>query len=246
MLVDACGNRHILDVRLAGIDRHRLIQKSLLAGHQRDTRRRTCRGGVEPNLRDAVVHVKIHRCFDVGLLHSADVAEGVPAHGERAAFIRLQPAIVGLVVGIGTDHEFDVRAIVIGEGFVPRAATRTLAPGEELLAGNHVVVGDAHCTGLFAVIVPGEEIVVVIPREDRRGVEMVLQHADVHRLAGFARHIRERPLLEDPLRMSGAILRAGRENHLVIVIGVHRHVGKAQHRVDLGSAVDNPQRGLQI
>ena len=54
------------------------------------------------------------------------------------------------------------------------------------------------------------------------------------------------PLVECAFEVAGAQLRAGREDDLVLVVDVNRHVGEAQHGVHFGSAVEDSQRRLQV
>ena len=119
----------------------------------------------KPEFGRAVRHFKIHGGFEVRVLHAADAAERIPVHLEGAFLERLHPGIVRLVVRIGAGHQFDVRAVVVGEDVVLHAAARAVAPRPEFLAGHNVMIGDADDAGLPAVIVTGEEVVL---RNSRR------------------------------------------------------------------------------
>ena len=101
------------------------------------------------------------------------------------------------------------------------------------------MVGDAHHSGLLAVVVAGEEIVLIVPGEDRAS-QVALPPAGVGTLAI------DRPCAEIALGVAGAQLRAGREDDLVIVVRMNRDVGEAQHGVHLGSAVQDAQLRLHV
>ena len=249
MLVNARGQRKLLQVWLARIDRDGLLQQNLLACLEQHLRRRVCRSGVETKLGGPVRHVQVHGCVKVGLLHAADFAERVPVHRKRPRFVGLKPTVVGLVVGIRSHHDLQVRAIVVGEHVVPPLAGGAVAPGKKLLAGNDVVVRHAHRAGLFAVVVAGDEIVAVVPGENRIRADVVFVPTDVDLLVqvgSAANGVGDRPLGEGVFAMARAVLRSGREDHLVIVVGVHRDVSEGQHGVHHRRAVQDAHRSFEI
>ena len=60
--------------------------------------------------------------------------------------------IVGLVVGVGADHQFNVGAVVVGEA-IKEFGGVLRAPGEEFFSGDDVVISDGHGAGVFVVVV---------------------------------------------------------------------------------------------
>ncbi len=112
-----------------------------------------------------------------------------------------------------------------------------------------MVVGDAHRAGLLAVVVAGEKVVPIIPREHRGGVVVVLVPAHVHPRPEVGAGVfagSDGPLREVVLVVEGDVLRARRIDHLVVVVGVHRRVGEAQHGVHHRRPVHDANRRVQV
>src|ERR1039458_1945568 len=116
------------------------------------------RSSIEAHFGGAGVDVQVHSGIEIGFLDAADIAERVPVHGERPGFIGLEPTVIGLIVRVSSHHQLDVRAVGIAEGGVPSLAAGAVTPGPELLTWYDVVVGHAHGSSLFAVVVAGKEI----------------------------------------------------------------------------------------
>src|ERR1039457_6179813 len=74
---------------------------------------------------------------------------------------------------------FPDKVRLVGQCLIPGAPEGAVAPGEELLAGNDVMIGDAHRPGLLAVVVAAEEVVLVVPGKNRVSLRMVLVPANV-------------------------------------------------------------------
>ena len=79
--------------------------------------------------------------------------------GERFFLEGHQPCEVGLVFGVHAGHEFDVRAVVVGEVAVPGAAEVAVAPCPLLLAGRHMVGGHVEHAGAGVVFVSAFKVV---------------------------------------------------------------------------------------
>jgi hypothetical protein len=71
-----------------------------------------------------------------------------------------------LVVRKRARHQLEVRAVFVGQNGVPHFAGRAIAPLEEFLAGNDVMIRDVDDAGLASMIVTAEEILLRIPREE--------------------------------------------------------------------------------
>ena len=61
--------------------------------------------------------------------------------GKCLFLLRLEPCEIRLVVGVDTSHQFDIRAVLIGQIPVPGLAEITVSPGPLFLSGGNVVVG---------------------------------------------------------------------------------------------------------
>ena len=100
----------------------------------------------------------------------------------------------------------------------------------------------------LAVVVAGEEVLLAIPGEHGIGIEMVGYQLYVHTAREIRAAItggRNGPGGELVFRVVGHELGAGRIDDLVKVIGMHRHVGKAKHRVDQRRPVENADRATR-
>ena len=99
------------------------------------------------------------------------------------------------------------------------------------------------------MVVARHEVVFVVPGEHGVGGDVILVPADVGSGLHFfsaANRIGDRPLRERMLAVAGSVLRARREDHLIVVVGVHRHVGEAQHRLHSRRLVQDLHRGFEI
>ena len=78
---------------------------------------------------------------------------------------------------------------------------------------------------------------------------MVFVPAHIHALGEVrpgVEGVGNRPLDELALPMKRPVLRARREDHLVIVVYMHRDIGEAQHRLDHRRAIQDPDPRLHI
>src|ERR1039458_2351936 len=143
------------------------------------------RSSIEAHFGGAGVDVQVHSGIEIGFLDAADIAERVPVHSERPGFVGLEPTVIGLIVRVSAHHQFDVWAVSIAEGGIPSLAAGTVAPGPELFTGYDVVVGHTHGSCLFAVVIAGEELFLVIPGKDRVSRQVVLIPTDIDALGGL-------------------------------------------------------------
>ena len=87
-----------------------------------------------------------------------DVLGGIPVLAEALGFVGSQPGEVGLVVGVGTGHQFGVRSIGVGQSVFPVFSVGAVAPGEHLLTRRDVVVGNVNGAAFLFVVVAAEEV----------------------------------------------------------------------------------------
>jgi len=57
-------------------------------------------------------------------------------HAERPGFVGLKPTVIGLIIRVSADHEFDVGAVVIGQRGVPSLAAGPLPQVQNFLPGT--------------------------------------------------------------------------------------------------------------
>ena len=89
-----------------------------------------------------------------------EVADTVPICCELLGLVRIDPAVIRLVVRICAGHQFHICTVRIGKRLaVPFVAVIHWSPGPELAALVDVVVGRQHCSGILAVVVTADEIV---------------------------------------------------------------------------------------
>ena len=249
MFVRSDGQGYHFDKGVAGADRDLLAHQNLVLELERYRCRRARLGGIETYGRLAVLDDEVDGGISVCVLDAVDVAEGVPVLRPGARLIRLQPTVVGLIVGVCPHHQLDVWTVLVGKKMVFCATGRAVTPGPELLAWDNIVVGDAHYAGVLSVIVAGEKIVLVVPREHRVGVGVILVPADIDagcKVRAVELGSCDRPRGEFALAVIGDELRAGGKNDLVGVVDVDGYVGKAEHRGWHRRPVDHAERSREI
>src|ERR1017187_1152550 len=225
MFVDACRYGDLFHVGLGGVDGYTFLQQHLVPGFEHSARGGVGRRGIEAHFREAGADIEVHGGIQVGRFHAANIPERIPVHVERPGFVGLEPTVIGLIIRVGAHHQLDVRAVLIGQGSVPSLAAGAVAPGPELLAGYDIVVGHAHGSGLFAVGIAGKEIILVVPGEDRIRRDVVFVPTDIDALGKIRTAVGgmgNRPVCEFALGVVYPELRAGREDYLVVFVGVDR------------------------
>ena len=119
--------------------------------------------------RAAPRHAQAHRRVEIRPLGRPDLLDRIPELAPGLCLAGLKMREVGLVVGKYARHEFDVRAVLVGQVAVPRVAELVVAPGPLLLARGKVVIGDVHEARLPGVIVAAEEVLARPQRHVRGG-----------------------------------------------------------------------------
>ena len=115
MLVRTGGEGHFLDIGLAGVDGGSLLKEDLVFELENDAGSRVSRRGVEADEDPAVLDLQVDRGLGIGVLDTSNVPEGVPELSPAARLVGRHPTVVRLIVGIGADHQLDVRAVGVGE-----------------------------------------------------------------------------------------------------------------------------------
>ena len=174
--------------------------------------------------------LEVYRCIHCGVFASFDTFNRIPYLAELADFTRINPAIVRLVIRIGTYHQFEVMPILVGENLVPHVSARVVSPEEELLARYHMAVGHMHRPGILRVIISGEELHLASPREDRTRVACIVRPTGKVCLLSASQHcFAHWPAREVHLAMVCTKLYIGWEYHLVMFVAMYRHVRPVEH-----------------
>ena len=110
------------------------------------------------------------------------------------------------------------------------------------------MISDMNHTRFFSVIIPCEEILLIIPGEKRSGPRMILPPAHIHasRVIHPVEHFRgDWPAGKLVFSVEGGELRVWREYDLIIFVRMDGHVCPAQEGVSERSPVEQPDRGLK-
>ena len=90
----------------------------------------------------------------------SDALDRVPVLREHLRLAGREPAEVGLVVGVDTGHQLDVRAVVVGQLRIPGVAERARRPTSTASCPGRCALGPVHETGAGGVVVAAEEVVL--------------------------------------------------------------------------------------
>ena len=110
----------------------------------------------------ALLRFDVHQQVLGGILYNAKLAIRKKILRKLFFFIRHQPCKVRLVFGINTCHEFDIRAVVIGEATVPCTAEVSVSPRPLFLSGRHMMTCHMKHSRLCVEFVPPFEVVLRI------------------------------------------------------------------------------------
>ncbi|MPM34973.1 hypothetical protein SDC9_81563 [bioreactor metagenome] len=106
-----------------------------------------------------VVHLKVGDHVFRRILHVAHLRVRHEVLGPGLFFIRLQPAEVGLVIGIDTRHQLDIGPVLVRQVPFPGLPEIPGAPGPLFFPGGDVVIGHMQQSHLCFLIVSAHEIV---------------------------------------------------------------------------------------
>ena len=113
------------------------------------------------------IYVHIDCSLFVAPVDVVQIPDSIPIGSEFLGLVRIDPAVIGLVVGICGGHKFHVRAVAVGQSFaVPGVSICHMAPGPELSALVDIVVACQHCACIPAIVIPSHEIVLKVVDED--------------------------------------------------------------------------------
>ena len=198
------------------------------------------------------VDVHVHRGLLISAVHMPKVADSIPVGGEFLGLLRVNPAVVRLVVGVGRCHKLHIGAVGVRKGdAVPHVAVGKMAPGPELAALVDVVVSGKHGSGVFAVVVTAYKIVLEVLDENgvsgegRQILPPAHVNADEIRIP-FIRFVGYRPVDMAGLVVEHAEFGCLRENDLVVLVGMCSHIVPVQHGIAVLRIVEETARNLYV
>ena len=170
------------------------------------------------------VRLDIHQQVGRRILHHAQLAVRHEILCKSLFFIRLQPREVGLVVGIHTRHQFDVRTVLVGQVAVPRQSEIPVAPRPLLLTRRDMVIGHVQHARTGIVLVTADEIVFRLDRHigGRHGNILVTRNIDSGRIIHLVVYARSNGIFR---HVALAVVENGvhiaRKHRLIVVVDRH-------------------------
>ena len=233
LLLGAGGQGHVDLARLGRADGHRAGEDFLAGGGYAQAGGLVGAGGVEADIELGAVQEVVHRTGAVGIDQAVQVADREPDHGTLLGLIRLEPAVVRLVVGIETGHQFDITTGIVGQAFVGLQTARVVAVGPVFHARADIVVAHPCGAGFQAVVIAAEIVLARIPGEEGHGGLGVDPAADVQAGVVVAVEIAvsDRPGGHAVLAVVGDVFHTRREDDLVVLVAAHGRVGPEQEGV---------------
>ena len=201
---------------------------------------------MKPERGFAVDKLEVYGCVEIGPFEAADAAHGVPVLFEDLDFVRLDPAIVRLVIREGAHHQLGVRSVAIGQHLrIPYAAG---GPFPQLGPADNVVVADVHDAGLGAVVVAAHEVLLQVPREagDLPGVVLPPAQIDAGVVRAAVPSLPDGPVHEIVFGVVGGDLDTRREDNLVCIVHVDGDIRPVQDCMGLRRSVEHLDRGLDV
>ena len=113
--------------------------------------------------------LQIHGGIDGGVLHVADIPDGVPVLLKLLGLKGGNPGEVRLVIGVDAGHQLDIGAVLVGEVGAPHFAEIAVSPCPHFLAGGNVVIGHGGNALLQAAVITGHKVHVGLPLRDQEG-----------------------------------------------------------------------------
>ena len=176
------------------------------------------------------IDLHVDRGLLIAPIHMPQIPNAIPIGRELLHLIRIDPTVIGLVVRISRRHQLNVGTVLIGQGLaIPGMTVIHVPPGPEFAALVDMAVPGQHRSGIPAIVVTRNEIVLKVVYEYRPAhqcrkilpITDIL--ADVVRIVAI-RGIGNRPPHETVFVMEGPEFGVFRENNLIILIGVCRNV----------------------
>ena len=191
------------------------------------------RSGVEPVVELAAFDEVVEGAVAVGVFEAVQLPDREPYHLANLGFVRLEPAVVRLIVGVESGHEFDVPAVFVGETVVGLETVGVVAVGPVFHAGADVSVAHPCGTCMLAVVVASEIVFGRVPREEGRRHMRVLPHAYVVAviIKAVINVVGNGPCSHLALAVAGNISYRRGEDDLVERVAVHCGIGPEEEGV---------------
>ena len=151
---------HIGQPAFPRLQRERVFVERLPLSRECDLNIAQRRNRIDTNGKLPAVTYQAKRELRTGVLHHPKFAIGQEVLHEDFLFVRRKPGKVRLVIGEDAGHQFDIRAVVIGEITIPGNAKITVSPGPLLFARRYVVIGDVQQSAAFAVMPRANKVIV--------------------------------------------------------------------------------------
>ena len=186
--------------------------------------------------------------MSVARLDTFHIPDSVPVLREFLRLVRCGPVVVRLVVRIGSGHQLAVVPRIVGKDLgVP---LRVRAPEPELSALDDVVVACEHSSGVAAVVVTGDEILLQVIDEHRVGHIVVLPPGSVNavlvEIHSVERLVGDRPMGHPVLAVECGELHALREYYLIVLVHKRGDIRPVKHRVVVHRRVHQTAGDLHI
>lgn len=154
-------------------------RQQAVRGREQYCRPREQAGDRDPRADGCRLDAQANRRCSIGVAGRADLLDRIPELTPGFGFAGLEKREIGLVVGVHPRHQFDVRAVLVGQIAVPGIPELMIAPCPLFLAGGNMMIGHMDDARLPGMIVAAEEV-------------LLRPHAHVgcgHRYVGIPRQI---------------------------------------------------------
>ena len=198
--------------------------------------------------------LQIHGGVNGGVLHIADIPDGIPVLLKLLGLKGGDPCKVRLVVGVDAGHQLNIGAVLVGEVGAPHFAEIAVSPCPHFLAGGNVVVGDGGNALLQAAVITGHKVHIGLTlRNQERGGHL---HGVVQGKVGAIAVVKGscglvNALGDGPLQHRAAVVvvdpfHVRRENGAVGFVHRHRQIGPPHEDLGQIGAVVHPNFCLDV
>ena len=188
----------------------------------------------------AFLYFQVQQSIFRGILYIAHFAVRHEVLHPRLLFVGLQPTEIGLVVSVHAGHQFDVRAVLIGQVTVPCLAEVAVAPCPLFLARRDMMVGHVQQAAAYIFFITAHKVIFGLDGHVRGGHGDILVFGDIHPcrvilLVIDSRSDGERGYIT--LAVVEHSIDVGREHRVVMVVHHHGGIGPPQEGLRERSAV---------